>query len=322
MKAVHQLRRRITNATLAGALGLTRFLPDGLIHSFGSATGALVSLGFHSRLKTNMRLALGDFPELNDAVHAWFRRFSTYVAWSGSVYHRGLWNSSAASRITLHDSVAHLDEAVAGGQGVVVAAPHLFCHEIGAGVISRRHPVTALVRESRQPGKQRIKLRWYEALGVETIVLARELPVSAVVRKCLRLLKEGRVLGITPDLIVHESDSVNVRIFGRDARMKAGLVALSAFSGAPLVTCLGNWVSDSHGELLFTPPKTIRLPADRSARSSDAVEQTLRSAFQLWLDEFETYLRANPENWLFWLDKRWTELIRSQPVTACLKETA
>ena len=35
------------------------------------------------------------------------------------------------------------------------------------------------------------------------------------------------------------------------------------------------------------------------------------AGLQDWCDKFEAYVRANPANWLFWMDKRWTRVIRS-----------
>ena len=37
----------------------------------------------------------------------------------------------------------------------------------------------------------------------------------------------------------------------------------------------------------------------------------VRAAAQDWCLWFEDKLRANPENWLFWLDKRWSRFLRA-----------
>jgi len=39
----------------------------------------------------------------------------------------------------------------------------------------------------------------------------------------------------------------------------------------------------------------------------------IRLALQDWCGWFEQRLRANPENWLFWLDKRWSRFLRATP---------
>ena len=45
-------------------------------------------------------------------------------------------------------------------------------------------------------------------------------------------------------------------------------------------------------------------------------EAATRACAQEWYDWFEKKLHADPENWLFWLDKRWSRFLRETPPTA------
>lgn len=301
------IRRSLTNSALHGVLRATGRMPESALRFVADSVGSGAATALRGRLRTNMELGLGAANVPAGAVEAFFRRFRAWAYWSMCVFHRTSTGSGLADRVTLHDSIAHLDEAVARGKGVVLAAPHVFGHELGAGVISQRHRVVCLVREASRPHKQAIKMRWYDALGVDTQVIARDLPVSAVVRKCLRLLREGRVVGITPDLVVSAAEGMPVRFLGRRVHVKAGLVALALMGRAPLVTCLGDWSSPRGGELTFTEPLTFERPRGGSADDVDAVMQ---AGLQRWFDGFETYLRTYASNWLFWLDKRWTRVLR------------
>jgi hypothetical protein len=42
-------------------------------------------------------------------------------------------------------------------------------------------------------------------------------------------------------------------------------------------------------------------------------EIAVRGAVQDWCNWFEEKLRANPENWVFWLDKRWSRFLGATP---------
>jgi lauroyl/myristoyl acyltransferase len=42
-------------------------------------------------------------------------------------------------------------------------------------------------------------------------------------------------------------------------------------------------------------------------------DAAVRAAVQDWCRWFEGKLRESPENWLFWLDKRWSRFLRATP---------
>lgn len=309
--AIHTMRRRTTAGILRGSLRATQGLPQPGIRLLGAAVGQMARWGLRRRLLANLQAALGPVePHIADC---WFQRLSRWCADSCRIYHRGLAQSGILDQITLGSSVTHLDEAVKRGRGVVLAAPHLFRHEIGAGVINLRHRVTAIVRESRDPRHAALKAHWYRRLGLQTVTIRRD---TNPVAECRRLLRDGAVLGITPDCVALSEDGHAVRMFNRAVRLKAGAFALSLYSGAPLVTCLGRWApSGDHLDLQFTSPTEVRrhrrLSGTSDAGARLAATEVLRDALQSWVSDFESFLRQQPQDWLFWLDKRWTEVLRA-----------
>ena len=56
---------------------------------------------------------------------------------------------------------------------------------------------------------------------------------------------------------------------------------------------------------------------DRASLLLDASDRdaAIRAGVQEWCRWFEQKLRANPENWLFWLDKRWSKFLHATPRT-------
>jgi lauroyl/myristoyl acyltransferase len=301
------LRRGAMRAAVHRGLGLGRWLGPRAVLEVGRAVGAVAGLTgpLRARLRDNFRAA-GIVPT-EERLDGWFRRFGNWAGWSLAVYQDGLDGSGVASRIYFDDSVRYLDEAAAQGRGVLLAALHMSCHEIGAGIIHRRHALTALVRESKSAGHDAIKRRWYEAVGLDTVHRARDSSVVADVVAMLRVLRAGRLLAVTPDILMGPDRGVRVRMLGRDVCLSPGIVVLAQRSRAPLVTALLEW-----DEARGTQPERLRIgfspPLEMPAGGRD---EAAREGMQRWCRLAEDYLRRCPENWLFWLDKRWTRALRS-----------
>jgi KDO2-lipid IV(A) lauroyltransferase len=296
-------RRAATQAAVRGVVKLTRWLgPSGAL-GLGQAAGSLARLAvpLRRRLATNLRRA-GIAPT-ETVLNRYFHRFGCWSGWSLAVYQAGLEGSGVAARLEFADSVAHLDRAVAKGKGVVLACPHLFCHEMAAAAIHRRHPVVALVRESKDPERGALKQHWYEATGMDTARRPRDSSVISDTLAYLRVLRSGRILGITPDVLLPAGKGLPVRMFGRQVTLSPGVVLLAMRAGAPLVTPLAEWLDAESGRrgarirMHFSEPVEYPAGGDR--------EHTLREGLQTWCRSVEDYLRREPENWMFWLDKRW-----------------
>lgn len=314
MKLLDTLRRRVTRGATIAALRVTGALGCGTTRSLGVAWGRLAHLfpGMRQRLADNLCAAGMDASDAT--LKAYFRRLGLWVGHSLGVYGAGLDHSLVGTQIDLDpDTLHHLDDAVAKGKGVVVAAPHLFCHEIGAGLINRRYPVTALVRESKDPDWGEIKNRWYgSALGLRTVLRPRKGSTAGDIAAMLRVLRGGQLLGITPDVLTSRTSGLPVTLFGRSVLLSPGMILLAMRSGAPLITVGGQWFTDpaaptrERARIVFSPPLELPKSGDRDA--------ALRDGLQRWCSHFEATLRRSPADWLFWLDKGWTRVLR-QPAT-------
>jgi hypothetical protein len=55
---------------------------------------------------------------------------------------------------------------------------------------------------------------------------------------------------------------------------------------------------------------------ERAAPMPDTGDRAsiIRAAAQDWCRWLEDKLAASPENWLFWLDKRWSHFLRDAPL--------
>jgi lauroyl/myristoyl acyltransferase len=207
--------------------------------------------------------------------------------------------------IKLDQSIAVLDAAVAEGRGAVIISPHWCGHEILAAEVNRRHPMTFLVRQASSAGRMARKLKWYGALGAEIVLRPRHTSTVKDAVAYLNVLKRGRVLAITPDLFAEAPHGIETQVFGRQARVYGGAFAIAIAAGAPMILPYFRWRPDS--TLLVSMERAPETPSgcDRATANRVALEN--------WWTWFEQKLRSNPENWLFWLDKRWSHFLRTKP---------
>jgi lauroyl/myristoyl acyltransferase len=304
-----ELRRQITQMAIRSAIQATEALP---IDRQGAAVRRLVLLGAHvaplrRKVRQRMMLALGDQVPTG-AESRFFKHVGWFLSNSLATFHGGIAATPVISQIKFDESIHVLDNAFAEKRGVVLTAAHWSGHELVAAVIARRHPMVMLVRQASTPERIARKLKWYQALGVETVLRPRQTSTIADAVAYLKVLKSGKMLAVTPDLLADPGTGVEVSIFGRPARLHGGAFAIAIAARAPMIRVSGKWQPDSSIVVKFErappPPNT------------DDRETAVRVCVQDWCRWFEETLRTNPENWLFWLDKSWSRLLRMPPGTA------
>ena len=133
---------------------------------------------------------------------------------------------------------------------------------------------------------------------------ARDASAAADTRALVRALERGAILGITPDLIAGGREGVAVRLFGRTVRLRGGAVGLARRAGAPLLFFAPCWRGTRFSlrwHRLPDPPRAL------------AGNEAVRRGLQAWCDLLEGHVERHPEDWLFWLDKRWVRAVRTPP---------
>lgn len=304
--SAQKLRRGAKQLVMRQAIRTTARLPIAhqrrIMSSLFTLAGGLPML--RRRVRDNMRLALGaEVPA--HAASLYFRRVGWFMSTSLEIFHHGLDATPVADEVKFDDSVRLLDEAVAEGRGVVVTTPHWSGYEIIGGVLNRRHPTAIMGRQSSTPEHMARKLKWYDALGVEALLRPSGVSSMKDAVSFLSVLKRGKALVITPDLLAESGQGVEARVFGRPARLQGGAFAIANTARAPLLRLTCKWQSDRSAVITWE-----RAPA--MVRGGDR-DTAVRNAAQDWCRWFEARLAASPENWLFWLDKRWSRLLRATP---------
>ena len=252
-------------------------------------------------------MALGD----DVPVHAdseYFRHLGWFLSSSLSTFHHGVAATPVLNEVKFDETIHLFDVAASEGRGVVLTGPHWTGHELVAAMINRRHPTTFLVRQAPTSERTARKLKWYNALGVETVLRPDRASTVKDAVAYLNVLKKGKVLGITPDLLAESGQGVETQIFGRPARLHGGAFAIAIAARAPMIRLSFRWQSDTSLVVAFE-----RAPAPPENGDRDAA---IRIIMQDWCRWFEKKLRDNPENWLFWLDKKWSRFLRQTPRTS------
>ena len=249
-----------------------------------------------------MRLALGDDVPAQ-AEDRYFRQLGWHLSNSVSTFHYGVAATPTANDVRFDASIQLLDDAVGEGRGVVLISPHWVGHELVAAIINRRHPMALLVRQTPTTERMARKLKWYDALGVEIVLRPRQASTIKDAVAYLSVLKSGKLLALTPDLLANPGQGIETNLFGRPTRLPGGAFALAVAARAPAIRLFLRWQSNSSVVAAFD-----RVPAVAGDRDA-----AVRAGVQDWCRWFEEKLRANPENWLFWLDKRWSRFLRATP---------
>jgi lauroyl/myristoyl acyltransferase len=296
-------RHRSARAVLLPRLArLVRVAPVPLLVARRRQIGWLLGRapGARHRVDKAMAAALGPDGYTPAHVDAYFRHLADLVVFSAAAFRSGIrslgleryWGDPAAPVIPYH-------RALERGRGALMVCPHLIGHEIVAGGSTAELPVTVLVRRSSRPEYEALKMQWYAALGVEVVHRPQRGSDDnglAEMTAAMRALRKNRVLALTPDLIRRPGTGVPVRLFGRQAELPAGAFFLAVRAGAPLLSTFF-WEEGGRYWGRTDGPMEIVSTGDR--------DRDVAAMAQEWTTRFERFVRAHPDMWLFWLDKRW-----------------
>ena len=117
------------------------------------------------------------------------------------------------------------------------------------------------------------------------------------VRKVLRMLAEGKGVGILIDQHMTSADAIYVDFFGRPAATTSTLAALAIRTGAPVIPLFAFPQAGGRYRMIYEHP--VEPP---SQDSQDAV----REFTQRCTDVLEMHVRRHPELWL-WMHRRWRD---------------
>lgn len=192
------------------------------------------------------------------------------------------------------DGVAHIDNAMAQGDGLLYLTPHLGCFEVTAQLVAQRFgermPITVLYRPARQPWLRELMERARSRPGLHTA------PTTlAGVKQLIKALKLHQAVGLLPDQVPPSGQGVWAPFFGREAYTMTLSARLAQTAGARVVLIWGERLSWGRGYRVRVRP----FQADGDGRLSADPVQAARQINQ----SMEALVRECPSQYLWSYDR-------------------
>ena len=265
---------------------LLAYLPWALARIVAPTLGWLMrELMVSRRRAAEINLALA-FPELDDVqrlqlLRAHFRSLGMSVfeflrAWWGPL--------SPVDCGFVAQGLEHVEQARAGGRGIILISPHFTTLEICTRLLCQYVPVSGMYRPHDSDA-----LDWavrHGRLGHATAMFARD-----ELRPAIRHLKNGGVLWFAPDQETRRGDSVFVPFFGQPAWSLTSTHAMARLSGAQVLPLFHERRDDGSYRVEIGAPL-------EGFPSSDALADTARVMALI-----EAQVRRAPAQYL-WIHKR------------------
>ena len=181
--------------------------------------------------------------------------------------------------------IGHVEDALAGGRGVICALPHLGNWDVGGRYMGARGwPVVSVAEELRPKALFDLFLAHREAMGMEILGLSEHRQVG---RRLARRLGENRVVALVADRDL-TGRGVEVSMFGAARRVPAGPALLSVMTGAPVLVTPAYQVPGGW-RIVFGAPLAAEITGERR-RDVEALTRRMAEAFELAIS-------AAPADW-------------------------
>src|SRR5918995_2800912 len=181
--------------------------------------------------------------------------------------------------------------ALAQGKGILFCTGHFgFWEQQALAHALKFEPMAVMARPLDNPKLHDLLERIRTSNGNEVVYR------RGAVRRALRLLGEGKAVGILIDQHMTSADAIYVDFFGRPAATTSTLAALAMRTGAPVIPLFAFPIPGGRYRMIYEHP--VEPPHD----SEDAI----REFTQRCTDVLEMHVRHHPELWL-WMHRRWRD---------------
>ncbi len=209
------------------------YLPLPVIHTIGVAIGwGLYLLPNRSRSSSEINIALC-LPELTAAEQRTLLRRSLLETGKTIIETSALWFRSGQQALRLIrkvDGNELVEQAVAAGNGVIIATPHLGAWEAAGLYGLATFKLTCLYRPLKIAEAEQMVTTARSRLGGQCV------PANANgIRQLYKALKQGGIVAMLPDQEPQAGTGVFVPFFGVPAYSMVFLSRLSARTGAPII---------------------------------------------------------------------------------------
>ena len=157
----------------------------------------------------------------------------------------------------------HVDAALAGGRGCVLAGAHIGTAGLPAAVLARRGSTVLTLRRKeleRRFDEEYGRLMLY---GATPLWYSHEETAAALMKRCMMGLAENQVVSYLVDGVLGDRGTV-VEVLGVPLFLRTGAMELARIARAPIIPAFGN-VHDNRVLVEFCQPWTIGSPEEVEA---------------------------------------------------------
>ena len=196
----------------------------------------------------------------------------------------------------------HLDRALARGRGVILMTGHIDNWEMaGARMTLEGYPIVPIYTPQRNQGgiNDLIQRQRTDVAGMKMIPSE-----GAALREVFKALRSNNVVAILQDLDAR-GDGVKVPFFGLPASAHDGVVKLHRKFGSPVVPIFFLRSPDHiHHRAIIQD-----ILSDERDEDGNPFGENMEKSLKMCHNILEGWIRANPEQWL-WLLDRWESTMR------------
>lgn len=169
-----------------------------------------------------------------------------------------------------------LEQALANGKGVIIAAPHLGCWELLSYWLAQRTPLAIVYRPPRNPDMEPLLIKARGATKVEQVRAE-----GAGVRSLYRRLSAGGVVGILPDQQPKQGEGEFAPFFGIEALTMVLVPRLAERTGATVLFAFAERLPRGEGFRIHLQPASKEI-ADSDLRvACTAMNRSVESCVRI-----------------------------------------
>lgn len=185
-------------------------------------------------------------------------------------------------RMLSHDGKEHVDSALAGGRGAILALPHMGSWDLCGSLAGLFGYQIVAVAEPMPGSLNREIVATRSRHGLEIVMLGR-----SAVREVSRALANNYLVALLCDL--PHGAGVTVRMFDNDVVVPAGPGSLACRHRCPILPAYSRRIAPGRYHVHVDPP--IPPPAGPEARASAA------QMMQRVADRFQAFIAQYPDQW-------------------------
>ncbi|MFH1903664.1 MAG: lysophospholipid acyltransferase family protein [Candidatus Omnitrophota bacterium] len=231
------------------------------------------------------------FPEMDSIKKRVLLRQAIRKAVVGYYESSRIYRKNWINRVVDTEGLAHLDEALAKGKGVIVFSAHIGSFPLILSYLKLRgYPIRNIGRDPENT----YLARYFEKVRKKTgIVHIPKNPVGISVRESMRWLVSGKILSLPSDQ--YTSQGIRVPFFGRTVRTPTGPAVFARRLGCAVVPVSIVRRGKKH---------LIRVEPALSMNRSEDQEKDIRDNTALGNSVIERWVREDPEEWFGWFTRR------------------